>query len=89
MINSELTLSKVVLISLCFGVASSRISAESLSRGRTEMRMRMAIKREQMGSAMNQPNCSTRIEEMMTPTLPNVSASTCRNTPRMFELLWE
>ena len=55
--------------------------AESRSSGMTEMKMRVAMKREQMGSAISQPNCSTRMEEMITPTLPIVSASTCRNTP--------
>ena len=45
------------------------------------MKMRVAMKREQIGSAISQPNCSTRTEDMITPTLPMVSASTCRNTP--------
>lgn len=79
-----------VWIALCLGVAMRRISADSLKRGSTEMKMRVAMKSEQMGSAINHPNCSTKTEEMMTPTLPIVSAKTCRNTPLMFVLwAWE
>ena len=58
------------------GVDSMRMAAESLRRGRTERRMRVAMKREQMGSAISRPNLSTNTEEIMTPTLPKVSAST-------------
>ena len=58
------------------GVASMRMAAESLSRGKTEMRISVAMKREQMGSAISRPNLSTSTEEMMTPTLPKVSANT-------------
>ena len=57
------------------------MEADSRSRGSTETRMSVAMKREQMGSAISQPNCSTSMEDMMTPTLPIVSASTCRNPP--------
>ena len=47
----------------------------------TDNMMRTAMKTEQMGSTTCQPNVSTRSEEMITPTLPRVSARTCRNTP--------
>ena len=57
------------------------MEADSLRRGRTEMRIRRAMKREQIGSAMSQPRYSTRREEIITPTLPSVSANTWRNTP--------
>ena len=45
------------------------------------MKISPARKREQIGSAMSQPNCWIRREEMMTATLPRVSASTCRKMP--------
>ncbi len=57
------------------------MEADSRRRGKTEMRMSKAMKREQMGSAMSQPRYSMAREEMMTPTLPRVSARTWRKTP--------
>lgn len=47
----------------------------------TLRKMSVAMNREQMGSAINQPNCRMSTVEMMTPTLPSVSANTCRKTP--------
>ena len=44
--------------------------------------MSIAMKREQIGSAISQPKYWTNSEEMMTPTLPKVSANTWRNTPK-------
>lgn len=41
------------------------------------------MQREQMGSAKYHPNCWMSSDDMMTPTLPRVSASTWRNTARM------
>lgn len=43
--------------------------------------MRMAINMEHTGSAIIQPKACIKPEEMMTPTLPRVSARMCRNTP--------
>ena len=43
--------------------------------------MRKAMKMEQIGSDIFQPNVSINKVDTMTPTLPNVSASTCKNTP--------
>lgn len=43
--------------------------------------MRKAIIIEQMGSAMFQPKKRISREEIMTPTLPSVSAKICRKTP--------
>ena len=40
------------------------------------------MKMEQIGSTTSHPNNCTRTEDMMTPTLPMVSARTWRNTPR-------
>ncbi len=68
-------------MSVGLGVARRRMEAESRRRGRTEMRMRVAMKREQMGSAMSHPRYSMASVEMITPTLPRVSASTWRKTP--------
>lgn len=55
----------------------------SFSRGNTLRRIMVAMNREQMGSAMFQPKFSIRSDDIMTPTLPRVSARTCRNTPTM------
>ena len=57
------------------------MAAESFSKGSTESTIRIAMNNEQIGSAINQPNCSTKIDEIITPTLPKVSANTCKNTP--------
>lgn len=45
------------------------------------MVMRMAINIEHTGSAIIQPNWCINADEIITPTLPNVSASMCKNTP--------
>ena len=45
------------------------------------MNIRVPINSEQMGSAMNQPNCSIKTDDTITPTLPMASAKTCKNTP--------
>lgn len=47
----------------------------------TLRKMSVAMKSEQIGSAINQPNWRMRMVEMITPTLPNVSARTWRKTP--------
>ena len=41
----------------------------------------MAINIEQIGSAIYQLYCCIKNDEMMTPTLPKVSATTCKKTP--------
>ena len=63
------------------GVLSSRTSAVSLTSGRTLTNISTAMNSEQIGSAMFQPNVWMSSVDRMTPTLPSVSASTCRNTP--------
>ena len=63
------------------GLERSRADAVSLRSGMTEMTMRAEMKREQIGSAISQPKCSTSRDEIITPTLPKVSASTWRNSP--------
>lgn len=57
------------------------MDAEADKSGRTEARMRMARMREHKGSATSHPYHSINMEEMMTATLPRVSAKMCRNTP--------
>lgn len=47
----------------------------------TLKKMSRAMKSEQIGSAISQPNWRMRMVEMMTPTLPKVSARTWRKTP--------
>lgn len=63
------------------GVRSRRTSQASFSRGMTLRKMSVAMKSEQIGSAINQPNWRMRMVEMITPTLPKVSARTWRKTP--------
>lgn len=63
------------------GVRSRRTSQASFSRGMTLRKISVAMKSEQMGSAINQPNWRMRMVEMITPTLPKVSARTWRKTP--------
>ena len=46
-----------------------------------ERAMSTAMKMEQTGSAIIQPNICMRMADTMTPTLPRVSARMCRNTP--------
>ena len=60
------------------GLAGARrsIRADWRRKGRTDIKISAARKREQIGSAMSQPNCWIRREEMMTATLPRVSART-------------
>lgn len=65
------------------GVRRSRMVEVSFSRGNTLKRIMVAMNREQMGSAMFQPKFSIRTDDIMTPTLPRVSARTCKNTPTM------
>jgi len=43
--------------------------------------MRTAMNIEQIGSAIIHPNMWIRADDMITPTLPSVSAKMCRNTP--------
>jgi len=43
--------------------------------------IKIAINIEHRGSAIIQPNWWMRMLEMITPTLPRVSARMCRNTP--------
>ena len=45
-------------------------AADSLTRPKTERPMRMAMKMEQMGSAIIQSNAHIRMAETITPTLP-------------------
>lgn len=63
------------------GVRRRRTSQASFSSGMTLRKMSVAMKSEQIGSAINQPNWRMRMVEMITPTLPKVSARTWRNTP--------
>lgn len=63
------------------GLCNNNIKVVSLTNGSTLKNISVAIKIEQIGSAMFQPKFSINKVEKMTPTLPNVSARTCRNTP--------
>jgi hypothetical protein len=54
--------------------------ALTATRGKTEVKITDPMQREQMGSAMTHPLYSTQMEDMMTPALPSVSASTCKYT---------
>lgn len=63
------------------GTLRMRMDADSLRRGSTEARIRLASTKEHMGSATSQPYQSISTEDTMTATLPKVSAIICRNTP--------
>ena len=64
------------------------ISIETLSaiRDPTERAMSRAMKMEQTGSAIIQPNICIRMADTITPTEPRVSARMWRNTPCM---IWD
>ena len=68
-------------ISSASGERNSSIIEVSFRRGRTLNNIIVAINREQIGSAMFHPKFSIRTVDMITPTLPRVSANICRNTP--------
>jgi len=55
--------------------------AVSVSRGMTLRKIITPMNKEQIGSAIFQSKYCMRRVEMITPTLPRVSASTCKNTP--------
>ena len=58
-----------------------RIPTLSRINGNTLIPINAAINMEQIGSAIIQPYMWIKADEMITPTLPNVSANICRNTP--------
>ena len=53
----------------------------SLSKGNVETLIKTAMIMEQIGSAMCQSKRRMSKAEMITPTLPSVSANMCKNTP--------
>ena len=63
------------------GVRSNNIWEVSFRRGKTLINIKQAINKEQIGSAIFHPKFSISKDDMMTPTLPSVSAKTCKNTP--------
>ena len=63
------------------GVLCIRMATESASIPQTDIPIRMAMKMEQMGSAIIQPKAHIRMAETITPALPKVSARIWRNTP--------
>ncbi len=67
------------------GVRNKRTTVVSLTNGITLINISTAINMEQIGSAIFKSNVCMRNVEMMTPTLPSVSAKTCRNTPGIKE----
>ena len=79
-----LTFCKAMPISFCIscGVLNNKISDVSFTNGSTDTNINMAMNTEHIGSATFKPKFSMRNVEIMTPILPNVSAKTCRNTPR-------
>jgi len=53
----------------------------SWKRGMTEMKIIIEMQKEQIGSAMCQSITMMSIEDVITLTLPRVSASTCKPIP--------
>lgn len=89
--SSYSTFSRAMLSSFsCWGGVLSRSTSQaSFIRGMTLRKISVEMKREQMGSAISHPNCLMRIVDIITPTLPNVSASTWRNTPENIKVnIW-
>jgi hypothetical protein len=56
--------------SLLLGVLSNRSDDECFMSGMTLPKIMTAMHMEQSGSAMYQPNCCIRNDEIITPTLP-------------------
>lgn len=83
--NIKDTLCKASLTSFSssLGVRNRSILDVSFSNGRTLSSIIVAINNEQIGSATFQPKFCMSKDEMITPTLPRVSANTCRKTPEM------
>ena len=75
------TLSIVSFTLVWLGVDSNKVETQDFNNGITDMMMSIDMNREQIGSAINHPSCSINIEDNITPTLPIVSASICRNIP--------
>lgn len=71
------------LFSLCLGTLCNNISAEFLTKGTTEAIISADKNIEQAGSVISQPLYLIKRVEITTPTLPNVSANTCRKIPYM------
>ena len=88
--NANCTLFKAmpIVLSRSSGVLSNNKCEDSLSRGKTLMKIKLAMNSEQRGSAMYHPNCSMKIEDKITPTLPIVSATTWRKTPAIKRHKW-
>ena len=63
-----------------FGCLCMRTAADSETRDPTLRAIRMAMKMEQIGSAMNHPKRCISTADTITPTLPRVSARMCRKT---------
>lgn len=62
--------------------------AVCLVKGIAAARIRAEIRKQQIGSARVKPKKLMHKEEMITATLPRVSASTCKNTPYIFSSWW-
>ena len=63
------------------GTRSNKTCELCLNNGNTLRNIMTAIKIEQIGSAIYQLYCWIKSDDTMTPTLPSVSATTCKNTP--------
>lgn len=63
------------------GILNNSTWQASFISGITLRKINVPMKREHRGSAMSHPNCWMSIVDIITPTLPRVSAKTCRNTP--------
>lgn len=63
------------------GDFSKSVSAEDLIKGITEMKIRIDIAIEHIGSAMYHPKYFIRRDDIMTPREPRASARIWRKTP--------
>ena len=81
MLHNTLSKQSAISFFISVGVRNSKIMDVSFNKGKTLSKIIVAINKEQSGSAMFQPKFSMRRVEIMTPTLPRVSARTWRKTP--------
>lgn len=64
------------------GIFCIKVAIEALRRGITEVKISIDNISEQNGSTHFQPNDCIKIVLIITNTDPNVSANTCKNTPK-------
>jgi len=70
------------------GDLCNKTRSDDFNNGKTLIRIMIEMNKEQIGSAAFQPKNWSNKEEIITPTLPNVSAKICKNIPCINGFLW-